>query len=291
MWEGLADRVEFNKNLVHYELSQDGTVIATFKDGSTVEGLALIGSDGCWSHTRRQLLPHYSLKDSEARVIWGKADLTDDFVAALPSLARHGLGIFSTPKLKVLFESMRFDHSHSHVDEKLIPKDYFYYLCYPRKEALGLDDAQFLHLSNDEAGELAKQLTKDWDQSAQTPFQRVAPHAASVSRIPTATPDIPSWDDGGAVTLMGDAVHSSKLDCLGFRTCAFKRCHLLSCADESITSGTDSRARRHDRAQRRLPPWTAPGEVETKSHSARYRGRDETVREGHAGICSTGLGV
>jgi len=211
MYEGLTDIVEFNKNLIHYDILQDGSVRASFKDGTTIEGSALIGSDGCWSHTRRTLLPDYSLKDSEARVIWGKAELTEDFVAALPPLARNGLGLFVTPDLKVLFESMRFDHSSTHADEKLMPKDYFYYLCYPRKDALdGLSDEQFLHLSNDEAGDLAKRLTKDWDVSAQVPFQRVAAHAASVSRIPTATPDFPVWDNKGAVTLMGDAVHSSK---------------------------------------------------------------------------------
>ena len=211
MYEGLADVVEFNKNLVHYDLLEDDTVRAAFKDGTTVEGSALIGSDGCWSHTRRQLLPKYSLKDSEARVIWGKAELTDEFVAALPPLARDGLGLFVTPDLKVLFESMRFDRSSAHADVKLMPKDYFYYLCYPRKDALnGLNDEQFLYLSNDEAGNLAKRLTKDWETSAQVPFQRVTPHAASVSRIPTATPDLPTWDAQGPVTLMGDAVHSSK---------------------------------------------------------------------------------
>ena len=211
MYEGLADVVEFNKNLIHYKLLQDGSIKATFKDGTTVEGSALIGSDGCWSHTRRQLLPHYSLKDSEARVIWGKAALTDDLVAALPPLARDGLGLFVTPDLKVLFEAMRFDHSSPHADKKLMPKDYFYYLCYPRKDALdGLNDEQFLKLNNDEAGELAKRLTRDWEESAQVPFQRVAPRAASVSRIPTATPDFPTWDKEGVVTLMGDAIHSSK---------------------------------------------------------------------------------
>ena len=226
MWEGLADVVDFNKTLVHYERLQDGSVKATFKDGTTIEGSALIGSDGCWSYTRRQLLPEYSLKDSEARVIWGKANLTDDFVAALPPLARHGLGVFSTPNLKVMYETMRFDHSFPHVDEQLVPQDYFYYLCYPRKDALfGLKDEQFLHLSNDEAGDLAKRLTQDWEASAQVPFQRVAPHAASVSRIPTATPDIPVWDNQGAVTLMGDAVHSSKAVSSRMRDCVLTLIH------------------------------------------------------------------
>lgn len=211
LWEGLKDVVEFNKNLARYDLLENGTVKATFQDGSVVEGAALVGADGCWSHTRRRLLPEYSLKDSEARVIWGKAELTDDFVASLPHLARNGLGIFSTPELKVLFEAMRFNHDQPHADEKLMPNDYFYFLCYPRKEALfGMDDAQFLALSNNEAGELAKRLTQNWDSSAQVPFQRVAPQAASVSRIPTATPDIPNWAGGGPITLMGDAVHSSE---------------------------------------------------------------------------------
>jgi len=210
LFEGLSDLVEFNKNLISYERLENGNVKATFKDGTVVEGMALIGADGCWSHVRRTLLPKYILKDSEARVIWGKAELTDDFVAQLPPLARNGLGIFTTPELKVLFEAMRFDRSNAHADEKIMPKDYFYYLAYPRKESLPMDDAEFLALTNDQAGVLAKKLTSDWESSAQVPFQRVSPHAASVSRIPTATPDIPNWDDQGVVTLMGDAVHSSE---------------------------------------------------------------------------------
>ena len=211
--EELQDFVEFNKKLEHYDLLEDGTIRATFADGTTLEGAALVGADGCFSPARRKLLPEYTLKDSEARIIWAKAELTDDFVSALPPLARNGLGFFSTPELKVLFESMRFDRKHPYADEKLIPKDYFYFGCYPRKEALfGIDDKQFLALSNDQSAELMKQLTQNWESSAQVPFQRVAPHAASANRLPTATPDLPSWNEDGPVTLMGDAVHSSELD-------------------------------------------------------------------------------
>jgi 2-polyprenyl-6-methoxyphenol hydroxylase-like FAD-dependent oxidoreductase len=66
-------------------------VTAVLKDGSQVEGLALIGADGCFFHTRRQLPPSYSLKDSEV------ADfLIDDLVAAHPAAVRNRLGVFST---------------------------------------------------------------------------------------------------------------------------------------------------------------------------------------------------
>ena len=102
LWEGLSDVVEFDKHFLSYEVLPDGTVKAEFSDGTTLEGCALVGADGCWSRTRRHLIPDYSLKDSEARVIWGKADLTSDFVAALPEQARSGMGFFSTPQLKVL---------------------------------------------------------------------------------------------------------------------------------------------------------------------------------------------
>lgn len=210
--EGLSALVEFNKHFLGYEILPDGNVKAEFSDGVAVEGCVLIGADGCWSRTRRRLIPDYSLKDSEARVIWGKADLTDDFVAALPELARSGMGFFSTPKLKVLFESMRFDRSQAASDEALMPNDYFYYLCYPRTESLGMTDEEFLKLTNGQAAQLAQRLTKNWDASAQVPFQRVASNAASVSRIPTATANIPVWYNDAPVTLMGDAVHSSKLN-------------------------------------------------------------------------------
>ena len=54
-------------------------------------------------------------------------------------------------------------------------------------------------------------LTKDWAPSIRVPFEKVNKGAASVNRLPTATPDIPSWDDdngGPLVTLMGDGIHS-----------------------------------------------------------------------------------
>ena len=137
----------------HYKELDDGTVQAIFKDGTTATGCALVGADGAFSHVRRQLLPHYSLKDSEARVIWGKADLTPEFLSALTEEARHGLGVITESHLKCLFEAMRFDHSHP----ELTPSNYFYWLLYPRKEALfGLTDAEYLHLSRDEAADLAK---------------------------------------------------------------------------------------------------------------------------------------
>src|SRR5262249_14917759 len=55
---GLDHVVQFEKRVVGYALSYDGTVVADLADGSTVRGDVLVGADGSASAIRKQLLPH-----------------------------------------------------------------------------------------------------------------------------------------------------------------------------------------------------------------------------------------
>src|SRR5262249_38585971 len=74
---GLDHVVQFEKRVVGYALSYDGTVVADLADGTTERGDVLVGADGSASAIRKQLLPHAQVVETGVAGIAGKLYLTD----------------------------------------------------------------------------------------------------------------------------------------------------------------------------------------------------------------------
>jgi len=77
----LAERVQFGKTFVHYEMHGD-RVIAFFEDGSSAEGGLLVAADGGGSRVRRQYLPHAERVDTGVAAIGGKVFLGEKCAGA-----------------------------------------------------------------------------------------------------------------------------------------------------------------------------------------------------------------
>jgi 2-polyprenyl-6-methoxyphenol hydroxylase-like FAD-dependent oxidoreductase len=77
--EGLGDVVQFGKSFVKYREDADGTVEASFDDGTSIKGDVLIGADGTGSRVRAQLLPHATISDTG--IVGASARLTLDAAA------------------------------------------------------------------------------------------------------------------------------------------------------------------------------------------------------------------
>ncbi|KAA2267205.1 FAD-dependent monooxygenase [Solihabitans fulvus] len=101
---GLTDRISFGKAFTAYEELADGTVRATFADGSTATGDLLVGADGVGSPVRRQLLPDAEIVDVPGSGVLGRTELTERFAALVPGFGT----IVKGPGVTMLLGKMAF---------------------------------------------------------------------------------------------------------------------------------------------------------------------------------------
>ncbi|KAI5459406.1 hypothetical protein BGZ63DRAFT_426680 [Mariannaea sp. PMI_226] len=227
---GLEDDVEFGKEFVDFTANSDGTVQVRFTDGSTADGGVLIGADGIRSGVRRQLLPQFTLLDSEGRAIFGKTLLTPEVRDNVPSkLEKEMCLIGEGPNIgiKLLCDSMKF--THPGFDESLkarfkVPEEYIYWVLVFRKDYNPGDDSTLLRTTREEARQLSLQLTESWHQSIRALFEHQEVDATSALSFNTCSVDtfVKQWeslespnsqDSGpvtltkGPITLLGDAAH------------------------------------------------------------------------------------
>jgi 2-polyprenyl-6-methoxyphenol hydroxylase-like FAD-dependent oxidoreductase len=101
---GLTDQVEFGRRLSGVAEQPDGTVRATFADGSEAAGDVLVGADGGSSAVRARLLPHIRLVESDLCGALGRTMLTDRFAALVPGASTMVKG----PGATLVLGPMRF---------------------------------------------------------------------------------------------------------------------------------------------------------------------------------------
>ena len=199
--EGIEQHVHFGKAFESFQETEEGVTVK-FTDGSAVHGRMLIGADGAWSKVRRELLPGFRLLDTEGRLIFGKTDMTDKFLAQFSPEACKGLTLVRKPGLGCLLEPMRFNTDAAHV-----PLDYVYWVLFLHANDFSETDDPLL-LSADETAELALELTKDWDESFRCLFTSANKGQTAMYRVVSAPPPISiTARPNTSVTLMGDAIH------------------------------------------------------------------------------------
>ncbi|KAF2686475.1 cercosporin toxin biosynthesis protein [Lentithecium fluviatile CBS 122367] len=215
LFRGLEEDVSFGKTLTHYEIVDEG-VIAHFNDGTSEQGILLVGADGFRSPVRKQFLPEHKPIDTNGRCIYGKTPMTEDFTAKYHARAHkwmtlildktpmtQTLDIDETP-LTCLLEPVRFvDNEY----KAKAPQDYIYWVLIARSDVFGLSTDKLLALSSQQAADLSLQLTEEWDPSLRALFEHQDIKQTSALRISTAKPQIPEWGSSSRVTLLGDAVH------------------------------------------------------------------------------------
>lgn len=198
--EGVEEHVQFNKHVKGYELLDDG-VRAVFADGSkSSEGSLLVGGEGIRSSVAKQVSGgRLKVYDTGARGIHGQA----------PTTAFKGLG-------EGVFR----------LSDNTNPEGRLSIMTNVRPNDMDNPDVEFgwtmigppgtIKAPNDDyaivgktAADIAKSLTKGWNQRFRPLFDNMNESEAAFWKITCSTPSgVPEWPNEPRVTVIGDAAHS-----------------------------------------------------------------------------------
>ncbi|KAK9414379.1 hypothetical protein SUNI508_11341 [Seiridium unicorne] len=198
--EGLEEHVHFQKQVTGYELMEDG-VHAIFADGSKSDaGSLLVGGEGIKSSVAKQVSGgRIKVYDTGARGIHGQA----------PTSAFKGLG-------EGVFRISDSTHSEGRISiiTNVRPND----MDNPDVEfgwTMAGPPGTINAPSNDyaivgkTAADLAKSLTKGWNERFKPLFDNMNEAEAAFWKITCSTPSgVPEWPNEPRVTVIGDAAHS-----------------------------------------------------------------------------------
>jgi 2-polyprenyl-6-methoxyphenol hydroxylase-like FAD-dependent oxidoreductase len=228
--------VRFGMKLDAYEEQPDGTVRATFADGSTDTADLLVGADGMGSTVRRQLLPAVEIVDVGIRGVIGRTLLTDRFAALVPGWSTYVVG----ENLQMFLGKMPFRCPPRLAAAELAPEvslpdttNYIRWLTLLRPEhpLAAAEDA-------DAAVALLLELIDDWHPDLKELIRRADRDNSGIGPLRYTTPVEP-WPTG-AVTLLGDAAHPMPPGGLGANL-AFRDARLLCDTLCTVRPGADLR--------------------------------------------------
>lgn len=199
--EGCEGFIQWSKSVHGYEMTPDG-VRAVFADGSkSDEGSMLVAGDGLTSKIAKQVSGgNLKVFDTGCRGIHGQAS-----TSAFKSM---GEGVFrlsddSRPDQSLaVITNVRADD----MDDSTIN---FGWTMVGQRGAVKAPNDDYAIVGKP-AADLAKSLTKDWDQKFKPLFDEMVESEAAFWKITISTPEgVPDWTNEPRVTVIGDAAHST----------------------------------------------------------------------------------
>ncbi|KAF4957464.1 hypothetical protein FGADI_3100 [Fusarium gaditjirri] len=216
---GLEDDISFGKTFERYRVTSDGVEVM-FADGSKETGAVLVGADGTRSHVRRQLMPNFTVLDTECGAIYGKTFIKPETRASMASEFFRGIclaGDSNKPGLKLFTDTMEFPQDLS-FDERTkyrVPDDYVYWVLCINRTLLGIGSEDLRGLDVAQSVETTLDMTKSWHPTVRSLLQNQDPSASSTLAFFASSPETFRWEwnglterpDCAVVTLLGDAAH------------------------------------------------------------------------------------
>ncbi|MCR6485569.1 NAD(P)-binding protein [Amycolatopsis sp. OK19-0408] len=202
MLRDLGDITRFGAGFDRYELLDDGTVRVHLTDGSTAEGDLLVATDGVGSGVRRQLLPDFSMRVQDSRLIYGRTPLTEQARDLTPAPALGGfLGLGGPDGRGLALAAQLFRRDPA---EFGLPaaEDYVMWAVTASASTYG---PAFFELNGPDLQELAAKTLADWHPSVSALIGLGDPAYAVPATI--AVSERPELWAPAPVTLVGDAAH------------------------------------------------------------------------------------
>ncbi|KAF2211539.1 hypothetical protein CERZMDRAFT_43330 [Cercospora zeae-maydis SCOH1-5] len=222
---GIEDKISFGKELAYYKTDDStSTVTAEFKDGTHFTGSFLAGADGLHSAVRKRRVPNHRVVDTGAACIYGKTVMTPEFLARFPEKGLRFMTVCSdvAPMLQscligdspvtLLLEPIRFSEA-SRARHPELPPDYVYWALIGPKERFGSPEVtamkNFVSLEQaaHQAAKLSLAVTEEWHHSLRALFELQDIQQASLIRVASTIPDVPSWEPHSNLTVLGDSIH------------------------------------------------------------------------------------
>lgn len=209
---GLEDNVCFGRKFVSYAHNPDGSVTASFDDGTSATGDVLIGADGAGSRVRTQRLPHARHEQTGIVSIGGKLPMTAESRALLSDKMFRGMSMIMAPRgFAAIIHSLEFAPNRASADFAArwpnfidtINDDSIGWGLWGACRNLPEDPSI---LGSEGLLRLAQQLTGSWHPHMRRIIQMTHPSMVQFISIRTSVPLAP-WESSN-VTLLGDAVHT-----------------------------------------------------------------------------------
>ena len=217
--------VQYGKRLKSFVQSEDGVTVH-FADGTTAHGTMLVGADGANSAVRSQLLPGFKAVPSRYVMLSANVTLSREEYQPMLDLANTCV-IIGSPDTKSYIMLMRYNEDGTATWHWAVAK---------RREDSDSAHAWTQAASAEELYQEASWQTDGFPAYFKAAVRRTGPkgmHSPPIKLMETVLPvDVLP---GGAVTLVGDAVHSM-VNALGLRA--------LQHADD-LTGAVPWRRRQH----------------------------------------------
>lgn len=210
---GLDGIVSFGKEFSHYEQQADGSVQASFTDGSVARGNVLVAADGVNSRIRQQFLSHAAIVDTGTRCIYGKVLLTEATQPFIPDSLPHGFTVAVSMQLSMALGLVEFPRSPIEAAAQLAPEVQFHtsgsYLMWslnaPRAQFAASDEDLF-RMDSMELRQLVLKQIQSWHPNLRALIAASDPAEIFPIAVRVSVPCDP-WQSA-PVTLLGDAIHA-----------------------------------------------------------------------------------
>ncbi len=210
---GLDGMVSFEKEFRQYEQQVDGSVQASFTDGTVARGDVLVAADGVNSRIRQQFLPQATIVDTGARCIYGKVLLTEATRPFIPDSLHHGFTVMVGMQLSMALGLVEFPRSPVETAAQLAPEVPFHtsgsYLMWslnaPR-EQFAASDEELFRMDGMVLHQLVLKHIQSWHPNLRALIAASDPAEIFPIAVRVSVPCDP-WQSA-PVTLLGDAIHA-----------------------------------------------------------------------------------
>jgi len=200
--KGVEENILWGKKLVDICVESDG-VTATFEDGTSYQGLVLVGTDGSRSKVRELVSSEPQLYHLRIRMLGVILNMTEQEAEPLqaidPLLFQGSLPLAGTFLYTSLLD---VSTNYPSLDQPQAPKTYTYQFCISHPTSAHGD-----HLASIPFHEAVRILSQDFHPTLRSIFHSL-PSSIPIKPISIADWSVVSWDGRGRTTLAGDAAHA-----------------------------------------------------------------------------------